>query len=241
LATSDEEAILEVVKAKPYYSVRFLPASPMDLSFERTTELVQSSAVRLRGWDFPHYDPNAVVRDQRYIGVQVNWANHVEMWRMFRSGQFVYFGAPWDLAMDNQERLMREFQHVMVPDPSQRESVPGVLSFVGMIYSVTEFYLFAARLAQALETSGIIFELGLKNVQGWALVAGEVAVPWHSFYQCRTRTIQLRERDYDRLVSDPVADAAAGLREIFSCFGWDNTAGAITSWQERFMAGRFAF
>lgn len=241
MATSNEEAILEQVKAKPYYSVRFLPASPMDLSFERIVELVQSNGVRLRGWDFPHYDPNTVVRDQRYIGVQVDWERHVEMWRMFRSGQFVYFGAPWDLAMDHQERLFREFQHVMVADPSQRESVPGVLSFVGMIYSVTEFYVFTARLAKALETSGMLLDVGLKNVENWALVAGETAVPWHLFYQCRTRNIQISEADYDRLVNDPVGDAAIALREIFACFGWDNSAGAVKSWQERFMAGRFAF
>jgi hypothetical protein len=241
LATSSEEAILKQVKAKPYYSVRFLPASPMDLSFERTVELVQSNAVRLRGWDFPHYDPNTVVRDQRYIGVQVDWASHVEMWRMFRSGQFVYFGAPWDLAMDHQERLLKEFQNVVLVHSDQKKSIPGVLSFVGMIYSVTEFYIFAARLAKALEMSGLLLEVGLKNVEGWALVAGEIAVPWHSFYQCRTRNVQLREADYDRLVSDPVGDAALGLSEMFACFGWDNSAVAIKSWQERFMAGRFAF
>jgi len=213
----------------------------MDLSFERTVELVQTNAVRLRGWDFPHYDRKTVLRDQQYLGVQVNWRGHVEMWRMFRSGQFVYFGAPWDLAMDLQQRLLREFQIVMVPSPSRRESVPGVLSFIGMIYSVTEFYLFAARLAKALETPGLQFEVGLKNVENWALVAGEVGVPWSSFYQCRTRNVRIKEDDYDRLVNDPVGDAGAALKEIFALFGWDNSTGAIKTWQERFMAGRFAF
>lgn len=241
LATSEEEAILEQVKAKPYYSVRFRPEKPMDLSFEHTTELVETNAVRLRGWDFPYYDPKTVVRDRKYIGVQVDWERHVELWRMFRSGQFMYFGAPWDLARDHQERLRREFEQVFVVRPTQRESVPGLLSFVGMIYSVTEFYIFAARLAKSVETPGVVFEVGLKNVEGWALVSGEVGVPWHSFYQCRTRNIPLKEGDYDRLVSDPVTDAAIALKEIFACFGWDSAAGAIESWQERLMAGRFAF
>jgi hypothetical protein len=241
LATSREEEILALVKAKPYYSVRFLPASPMDLTLEQTVELVRSNEVMLRGWDVPHFDQNTIVRSQRYIGVQVNWERHVEMWRMYRTGQFIFFGAPWDLAMDMQQRLMQEFRHVMVPHESVRELVPGVLSFVGIVYSVTEFYIFAARLARALETQRIIFELGLKNIEGWALVTGEVGIPWHAFYQCRTPIIQLRLRDYDALVDDPVAAAASGLEEVFACFGWDNATNAITSWQTRLMAGRFAF
>jgi hypothetical protein len=239
--TSREAAILDKVKAEPYYSVRFQPGTPLDLSLERTVELVNKSAVRLRGWDLPYYDAKTSVRDQRYVGSHIDWQRHVELWRMYRSGQFVYFGAPWDLAMDSQERLRQEFDRYVLAERSQKATISGLLSFVGMIYSVTEFYLFAARLAKALETRSVRLDVSLKNVENWALVSGEVGVPWFSFYASRTTRVDYTESDIERLVSDPVADAAINLREIFACFGWDNSADAIKSWQERFMAGRFAF
>lgn len=240
--TPREEEVLRKIREAPYYYVRFIPEQPMNLTLEDTLGLIQGNAVRLRGWDFPYYHPNAAGRSQRYAGVQMDWHRHVELWRMYRSGQFVYFGSPWDLDVDLQSRLRLDFErNVVTAHVSQREDVVGVFSFIGMIYSVTEFFLFIARLAKALETPRFIFQLSMKNINGWALVAGEFGVPWHSFYVSRTSRIDLVEEGYDRLVGDPTNAAAAALKEIFACFGWDDAQQAIASWQQRLLAGRFAF
>ncbi len=239
---SKEQDALARIKSGPYYSVRCQPARPLDISLQRCDELIKENAVRLRGWDFPHYDYQGLIRDQKYVAGHVDWENHVELWRMYRSGQFVYFGSPWDLAMDWQAKLRKEFEHsALTANQVQKDEIVGFFSFVGVIYSVTEFFVFAARLAKALETPGIALGVSVKNAENWALVSGEPGVWLHSLYACRTSTIEIKLNNLEELLDDPVACAAVGLREIFALFNWDNSAAAIEQWQKKFMAGRFAF
>lgn len=239
---SKETEALAKIKEGPYFSVRFQPARPLDLSLQRCEELVKENAVRLRGWDFPHYNYKGAIRDQKYVGGHVDWENHIELWRMYRSGQFVYFGSSWDTAMDWQARLRKEFEHsALTANEAQKAEIVGLFSFVGIIYAVTEFYVFAARLAKALESPSIRLEVSMKNVENWALVSGEPAVWLSSFYPSRTPNIEVEESELERLLGDPVASAALGLKEIFELFSWDNSAAAIEQWQNKFMAGRFAF
>ena len=242
MATPSERAILTQIRTQPYYSVRYQPVSVANVPIARLRELLQSNAVSLRGWSFPHYDAKSTVPAQTYIYGSTDWERHVELWRMYRSGQFVYFGAPWDLAMDHQDRLRYEFDHnVFSTSDAQKASVVGLLSLVGIIYSVTEFYIFVARLAKSLQQDRGAVEVALKHVEGWALVAGEPGTPWHGFYQCRIPDIRIKHASIKDLLNDPLSVAADTLRELFESFSWDNAEGAIKSWQERLMAGRFVF
>jgi hypothetical protein len=166
----------------------------------------------------------------------------VELWRFYKSGQFIYFGETWDTAMDLQPQLRRQFDMSIIPSrQAERESVVGVLGLIGMIYSCTEFFLFTARLASSLGIASVNLDLGLHNVERYALVPGDMGVPWHGFYQSRIDDIHIERHDDGDLVLDPLAASRAALREIFECFNWDNAEGAIKSWQEKFMTGRFAF
>jgi hypothetical protein len=242
--SSDESCILEQIRALPYYSVRIRPAhelAAIDPGLLR--HALGESGVRLRGWDFPHFDPNAIYNTPSYLGTTVDWSQHVELWRMYRSGQFVYLGGLWDVAMDFQARLRAEFDSgVFLVPPGDKESVRGVLSFVGAIYSVTEFYLFAARLSKELEyASDVRLHVSLHNVEGWALATGEPGVPWHSFYQSKIKQVPLPTPSPGELATDPAAAAAVGLKEMFMCFNWSSAEGAIKHYQEKFIAGRFAF
>gem|GEM_PF-2817694 len=243
MPTPSETEILEKIRKEPYYSLRILPMTGIELTLKAASELIRKDAVRLRGWDMPHYDSNEIGRTQAYIFNGTDWASHVELWRMYRSGQFVYFGAPWDLAMDHQDKLRAEFdKFVFMADEPTKADVPGVLSFVGMIYSVTEFFIFAARLAKSLETTRFSIDLTLHNIEKWALVSGEVGtLLWHYFYQARTPEIRISRDFRESSQVDPLAESADALREIFECFSWDNSEGSIKNWQQKFMAGRFTF
>jgi hypothetical protein len=242
LTTSFEREVLENIKKAPYYSVRFQPATECSITMATARSIVQKDAVRMRGWDFPHYFEDTVGNAQKYLFNATSWSGHVELWRLYRSGQFVYLGAPWDLGMDHQPRLMKDFQNnVFIRNTSQKDDVVGVLSFVGMIYSITELHLFAARLGKSLDVTGFALNIGLHNIENWALVPGEPSVPWHAVFRAKVNEIRISSPDAQAVFDDPIATSAASLNEIFECFNWENSDAAIRSWQERFVAGRFAY
>lgn len=241
LMTSSEKAITDEIRRHPYYSVRLRPAGLAGkLALSDAKTLAMKNAVQLRGWDFPHFDANTVASTPEYVFNTVSWGNHLELWRLYRSGQFVYLGNVWDVFEDIQKRLRAEFDRDVIANESQKASVTGCLSFIGMIYSVTEFCLFCARLAKAIEARSIDLDISLHGVGGWALVTGDPAVPWHQFYQSQSDEIQVLAPGAD-VMADPVAASATALETIFQCFNWDNPAPAIASWQQRFMSGRYAF
>jgi hypothetical protein len=240
---SKERPILEKLKDAPYYSFRFLPGKEnLGYSFSELRAMIENNSVHLRGWDLPHYDRNTVANAQEYIYNTVDWERHLEFWRFYQSGQFIYFSKFWDLSMDLQERLRDEFDRtVRRTSPEEKKNVVGVASFIGVIYSVTEIFVFSARLAKALDIVDFSIYAALHNVENWALVSGEHAAPLHDLYQSHINKITIPNYESIKIIEDPVAIAAQALSEIFQRFQWDNAQGAIQHWQEKFMSGRFAF
>jgi hypothetical protein len=50
--------------------------------------------VDVRGWDFPHIETGeATNRGLNWVGAQVDWDHYLEVWRFYKSGQFVHIGA----------------------------------------------------------------------------------------------------------------------------------------------------
>lgn len=245
MPTSSEQMaeILTLMRKKPYFSVRVTPTlSLQSVALSEAKRAVRENAVLLRGWDFPHFDANVVYSDTSFAFSFVNWAQHVELWRIYQSRQFVYLGASWDTAMDHQERLRKELAHMTAPHESVRETVPGLLSYIGIIYSVTEFYIFASRLANELGyRDNVRLEVALHNIEDWALASGDPGVSWHWLYQAHVKTIRIPPPDPKELLTEADAATAArkGLGELFARFNWDDSAGAIDAWQRKLIERHF--
>jgi hypothetical protein len=246
LPTSSEEAneILSLIAKEPYYSVRIAPTRALEpVTLREAKRVVGDNAVRLRGWDFPHFESNDVHNGSSFAFSFVNWQRHVELWRIYQSRQFVYLGASWDTAMDFQEKLRKELDHMLLPRPAAKESVAGLLSYIGVIYSVTEFYLFASRLANELNYREYVrLEIALHNVDGWALASGDPRVLWHWLYQAHVKTIRIPAPDPSELFTEADAASAAqkGLAVLFAGFNWEDSAGAIETWQRRLIERQFS-
>lgn len=240
MTSSKEQAIRERLKGEPRYAMRFVPSiTDLDLPTKRLHELVTDNAVQLRGWDLPH--AHGMENAQSYVFNAVDWGMHLEFWRLYKSGQFVMSSSFWDIRDEIQAQLRRQFDaFVLTASAEQKQQIRLVVSFVGIIYSVTEYYLFAARLAKALDIVDFTFDLSLHNIENIAIVPGETSVPWHAFYRAAINDIRLTTKSHE-IITDPLAASVKSLREIFQCFQWDNSEPAIKHWQERFMAGRFAF
>ena len=91
---------------------------------------VDASQVRLRGWPYPYVNNECRKPGNDWIASEVDRVGHREHWRLYQSGQFVHYFSFWE-------------------DRDSREFVGGALSVVGALYTFTEIFEFAARLAAA--------------------------------------------------------------------------------------------
>ena len=243
MPTDSEDELLAAIKGTPHFSVRFRPIDEtLNIPMETLRSILSKDAVRLRGWDFPHYQADKAWNAQTHVFSTIMYEEHLELWRIYRSGQFVYFSSLWDVFRDFQSRLRTQFErNVVLANQAQKDATKGLTSFIGMIYSVTEFFVFSARLAQSLRIVDFKLDILLRNVSDWALVPGDEGIPWSGFYQCKINEIRLPAEDSHAIVEDPLAASRTALRELFESFNWNGSAGAIQHYQERFMEGRFAY
>lgn len=242
LPTSSERSILDSIKKGPYYSLRFVPGvDDLTLPKARIRELVANEAVRLRGWDFPANFHDRVYNAANFVGHFLEFNSHVEVWRFYTSGQFLYFGSPWDIFEDMQARIRDEFNRsVILPHPSARDTVSGVLSFVGLIYSLTEFHLWSSRLMSTLELTDANLRVAMRNIAHWALASGEPLSLFHSFCQATADHAELSVPPGPLLATDPVQTANLAARELFEYFNWNPDEATVRAWQDRLISRRFA-
>jgi hypothetical protein len=112
-----------VVIAPTRYERRRIP------SLQRCRDIVEASAVHLRGWDYPHVNQGNLRNRESWVESWVDWQyGHLEYWRFYQSGQFVHHFA------------MRE-------DYEESSSQLRGLDFLNTLFSMTEIFEFAARLA----------------------------------------------------------------------------------------------
>src|SRR3989442_1688113 len=57
--------------------------------------IVRDSIVQLRGWDYPHFPREGVTRGDDFILAltEAGWLAHLEVWRLYQSGQFIHLFA----------------------------------------------------------------------------------------------------------------------------------------------------
>ncbi len=136
---------LEKIKSRGYWEVIIRPTR---FEKERINDLIQcrklveECRIELRGWDYPHIGN----KEPPYCGIDyvestIDWDMYKEFWRMYQSGQFIHlFGLHEDWFEEN-----RPFFGF-----SQYSSIKSgsILEVVMTLYSLTEIYQFAAKLAE---------------------------------------------------------------------------------------------
>lgn len=101
--------------------------------------LVERSSVSIRGWDFPHIDRRKQPHiDVDWVGQELNWEHHLELWRLYQSGQFVHMGGIWEDWRD---------QSALWP-PDRTRKVGSRLEVLDTVFRFIEIFEFAARLCQ---------------------------------------------------------------------------------------------
>lgn len=229
-----KEDLLEKVRSFGHWRVNFRPIRelPQQLTLARCKELVQKSAVSIRGWDFPHVNHrNDGEGGYRNVGTFVenwtDWSGFVEFWRMYRSSQFLAY-----IALREDTR----------PDEHGNPQVP-ILNAVATIYSIVEFVEFLQRLHTAgLYGGGCQFSVELRNTSGRILTAGQNRVPFFDRYANDAEVLRLERRIYPQQLSTDKLHLAAELcLELFDNFGWAPAQSQIESDIDRFYRREWAY
>lgn len=102
--------------------------------------IIEKCRVELRGWDFPHFGNDwDLPESQQWLGVETNWSSHVEIWRAYVSGQFIFRGGVWTDWLD---------QHHFRGKGRDWQPKTG-MPLVSSLWSISEFWEFAARYSQS--------------------------------------------------------------------------------------------
>ncbi|QYK51889.1 MAG: hypothetical protein KF701_05175 [Anaerolineales bacterium] len=89
--------LLDKIKSRGYWQVIIRPSTFVEdkiSNFSSLLPLIQSKAVKIRGWDFPYISN----RDDKKLAVNfveqaLDWEHHKEIWRFYQSGQFIHVKA----------------------------------------------------------------------------------------------------------------------------------------------------
>lgn len=199
----------------------YLPERIPNLGVIRT--VLGQSQVTLRGWYFPHFDQEHTVNFTR--GVQsytVAPRTHREAYRAYQSGTFVWRQQLWE---DSAENVTTGHK---------------VLSFVGVILEITEYFLFAKRYYEKIAPDATVhLTIRLTDTLERSLAAfGEAWL--RGGFTCHIPSIQIEaEYTVSELLASSDELARKAIRRVFELFNWnDSNDELMAHWQERLLNRR---
>ena len=185
------------------------------------------SQVSLRGWSFPHTDrekqSNFNNGRQSHTNQSVFGKAYIEAFRAYQSGLFVWRGA------------YRE------NSPSFTNQYGKALSFVNVIYEITEMFIFMKRYYERIAPGAIVLvSIEMNDINARALVATNDEAP---FDPPISQVPDLRiEESYmvDALRTSAEELAIKIVQNIFEIFNWNNPdPNMIRGWQQRLLSRTF--
>lgn len=206
----------EVVAMPQTYSAERIPNITTVLKF------LSESEVSLRGWNFPHLDRDT--KSNFAGGRQSNTAfmHHIEAHRAYQSGLFIWRGSYWE----NYSEFAKQHGYA--------------LSFVNVIYTVTEFFLFLKRYYERVAPDAAIrLSIEMTHIKDRALVSTEWDVGLLVHAVKATEPGLVIERDYavPELRASAEELAIKVVQKILEVFNWlDPDADMIRGWQQRLLS-----
>ncbi|MFA5792387.1 MAG: hypothetical protein WC897_00775 [Candidatus Gracilibacteria bacterium] len=230
---------LAEIKSKGYWRILLQPktfVANLIPSLEEAKDMIVNNKLSLRGWDYPHVDKDTTFVSEDSVESVCNWpAGPVfEYWKYFLSGQFVhYFGMreDWRITPVDAEEIKTRFHF---PDDA---SVISFLEIFSTIYTITEIYLFASRLAQkGVLGESFHLEIQLNGVNGRTLYFSNWGRDLRTVYTCKFQngTILLSQ-DIDRadIITNYAELALKEITRLFHMFGWTAVSRSLLEDEQR--------
>lgn len=231
----------------PHWRVNFKPDEyHEDLipTLAKCFEIIQKNKLSLRGWDYPHLSNRD---NERAVGTNwiASWSDfmgHKEYWRFHQSGQYLHlFSVREATEPEWRQKMQSDMRsHLSFMEDVKWDEVPGFISMLNFVYSMTEIFEFAARLCQAEIYSGILsIDVRIKGIKGFVLAA-DWDRAWHSYYAASEndlgRSWSLKS---DVLIAESSEKSLDAIIWFFERFGWlSPSIEVIRKDQDNFLKGR---
>jgi len=177
--------------------------------------LVERSSVSLRGWDFPHIDRRKQPHiDVDWVGQELDWEHHVELWRLYQSGQFVHIGGMWE--------DWRDQSSLWPPDRTWKAG--NRLGVIDTTFRFIEIFEFAARLCQTeAGDERVRISVTLSGLKGRTLVLDSpYRIPFLEEYKAGIAELPYEvELSRADLIAAPREHALEPTARLFARFGWN--------------------
>ncbi len=217
--------IIEKIKERGYWHIVIRPIGYKKeriASLRQCKEIVQKSTVSLRGWNYPEHGEEFISNGLDYVQSIVDWRNHIEFWRMYQSGQFVNFLALWE------------------EDWTGIES-GKYLEILNTLYSLTEFYEFASRLAEKeLFSDGLTIRIDLNKTMNRKLFISAWGRTLHREYICNIDVLPHKlELSQEEILGKARELALKHTLWIFERFSWsaEHLPKLLKDDQDKFLKG----
>jgi hypothetical protein len=204
---------------------------PVTYSRERVPSITEvhkaltESEVYLRGWKFPHFDKDTKTNFSNGRQSHTAFMHHTEAHRAYQSGLFVWRGLYWEHSPDFIKQNGR------------------ALSFVNVIYTVTEFLLFFKRYYERISPDASIrFSIEMTDIKDRPLEATNWDdIDYMGHYAAKVPSLKI-ERDctVPDLRGSAEEIAVSVVQRIFEIFNWNGSdPNMIRGWQQRLLSRTF--
>ncbi len=202
--------------------------------------LVERNRVRLRGWDYPHISHSSSGRGQggNWVASWDIFRGHIEHWRMYQSGQFLHLFAVREASDPQWRETLESYSrfHICRPDLDWTK-VPGYISLINLLLTVTEIFEFAARLAESgLYAGQVSVQIGLIGIDGFLLTTDPDRM-WSEYCAASEDTLENTwTTESSSLVSASAQHSLAAASWFYERFGWFSPSVAVLKKdQEKFL------
>jgi hypothetical protein len=232
--------LIDRIKSRGYWRINFQPRKLLaeKLSLADCRELIEKNALSLRGWDYP-FIPRKQDNQQgglpsgEFFEAWIDWWNHIEYWRSYRSHQFLHYLAlreDWFAESDWSQELAKKI-------------APGqAIGTGGTIWQITEVFEFLSRLGRSdFYPSGASVSLTLENTEGRQLwVDDPHRMPFMETKSTGAKAIEItREVLPSEFATGGAEIARSVIIEFFDHFGWNQVSPEnIRLQQEQMLAGK---
>lgn len=180
--------LIEKIKSRGYWFVRIRPLkfeTERLKSLEKCANLVETSQVRLRGWPYPYVKAHKIQSGVDWVQCQVDWNHYIEYWRMYQSGQFAHLFAC-------REDWWSESS--LIGEQIKKLKPMSVMSILMTLYSLTEIYEFAARMAEKkIFDEALNLAIELHQMKNRQLIVLEPSRSLFDEYVCKVQDLPLQK------------------------------------------------
>ncbi|MEX0827485.1 MAG: hypothetical protein WD005_00875 [Haliea sp.] len=234
--------IVAALTSQPHWRIVIRPSryqQELIPSLSDCMKILRRTSVRLRGWDFPQLGPDHDMQlGKNFVGFASSIIG-LEYWRFYQSGQFVHLQTLDEIFARDQLEEAARYQLSRFPEHRAVDwsKVPGFISIINFLYTMTEIFEFTARLCLAgVYCENCVIEIALKDIKGFILTME----PPRRFPKYCKATADTLEHSWtipsNVLITDGADKALEAVKWFFERFGWnDPNIDSLRADQQQFL------